>query len=503
MQKSIKKRFAISLFANAGRGLLSFLAGLILARNLGPENYGVFSFLLASFTAVLMLLDMGSSSAFYTFISKRNRTIQFFFQYYLWLAVQFIVMLFFISLLAPDEWLRELWQGQEKKLILLAFVAVYLQKQVWNMVGQLGESQRLTHLVQPLNFAVAGVHIGAILILLFLEALSIELVFILIIVEYFLFVILAFIIFPVEYEQISPDTTFRMNFKNRFLDYKTYCAPLIFYSGLSMVAAFADTWLLQKFGGATEQAYYSVAAQFSYVSLILTMSLLRILWKEVAAANEKGDLERAGNLIAKTSRVLFFVGAVISGMLIPWTSEIIRVILGESYVEGAIVMTIMLLYPVHQSLGQISGSSYLALEETRSFAIISGLMLTLGLIFTYFLIAPSSAMVSGLGLGSIGLAIKMVSVQFIGVNFMLWWLHKKKGWTYSWVFQLSLPFLVGCGFLIKRISQFFLPEVLMETFIFNSILYGFFIITFCYVLPSILGLKRSELNHMIVKLIRK
>ncbi len=68
----ISSRFAASLIGNITRLGLSFLSGLIVARGLGPEDFGNFSFLLTSFIAIKQLLNMGTSQAFYTFISKKN-----------------------------------------------------------------------------------------------------------------------------------------------------------------------------------------------------------------------------------------------------------------------------------------------------------------------------------------------------------------------------------------------------------------------------------------------
>jgi len=67
----------------------------------------------------------------------------------------------------------------------------------------------------------------------------------------------------------------------------------------------------------------------------------------------------------KVSRVLFFVGAVVAGGLIPWSEEVISVMLGDAYIAGTVTLMIMFLYPVHQSMGQIGGTMLYATEKTR------------------------------------------------------------------------------------------------------------------------------------------
>ena len=67
---SVGKRLVFSVLLNTVRSIIIFITGMILARGLGPEQYGLFSFLLASFAAIITLFDMGSSSAFFSFISS-------------------------------------------------------------------------------------------------------------------------------------------------------------------------------------------------------------------------------------------------------------------------------------------------------------------------------------------------------------------------------------------------------------------------------------------------
>ena len=69
---------------------------------------------------------------------------------------------------------------------------------------------------------------------------------------------------------------------------------------MAFIYIFTDRWLLQYYSGSVEQAYYSVAAQFAAIALIFTTSILRIFWKEISEAQEKGNNEvvnTAGDMI--------------------------------------------------------------------------------------------------------------------------------------------------------------------------------------------------------------
>lgn len=450
---SIQSRFVVTLLTNVSKGLLGFMTGLLIARGLAPEQYGVFSFLMASFSALLPLLDMGSSSAFYTFVSKRLRSRFFVLTYMVWLLLQALLLIAFVLLLAPDSWVESIWQGEAKQRIILAFVAVYLQRQAWNFIEQLGESQRLTYKVQLFSLAVMAAHCLLITGFFVLEKLSVEWVFGLMIFEFVVAVVLAWLVLPIQYADATE------SFLGLLKEYTVFCLPLIPLAWLSVAMGFADTWLLQKYGGSIQQAYYSVGAQIANVSLIATTSVLKILWKEVAEAWAQKALLRVEYLYAKMTRILFFVGTIISGFLIAWSTEIVSLTVGEQYTAGTIAVMIMFLYPVHQSLGQVVSSMYLAMEKTKPLTVLGAIHIALSLIAVYFVLADSEEGFPCLGLGAVGLALKMVVVQFVTVNMQMWWLARIMGWEYHMMYQIiEISLFITLGYLCHYLAAVLLPE---------------------------------------------
>ncbi|MDC0065528.1 oligosaccharide flippase family protein [Verrucomicrobia bacterium] len=240
---SFASRSLFSLFANLYKGFFVFITGILLARGLGPEEYGVLAFLLASFVAIRSLLEMGTSSAFPTFISKRSRSRKYFFYYIIWMIFQLAVSLLFIAILTPDEWLEKIWGGESRVRVLVAFVAVFMQQQVWNMVAQIGESQRFTVRVQSINVAVVTVHLAAVAGMLWLDALSIERICYFITAEIMVACVVAYFLFPMTYtdEVETPQHVFK--------EYWKFCLPLIPRTWMIMIMGYADTRLLQHYGG--------------------------------------------------------------------------------------------------------------------------------------------------------------------------------------------------------------------------------------------------------------
>ena len=99
---SVKRRIIISLLSNFIRGGLSFLTGVIIARGLGPYEYGNYVFLIGTFIALQQLLDMGTARAFFTLMSQRKRGRGFIKLYVLWQLAQFLLPIFVIAIFLPD-----------------------------------------------------------------------------------------------------------------------------------------------------------------------------------------------------------------------------------------------------------------------------------------------------------------------------------------------------------------------------------------------------------------
>lgn len=493
IHQSVRFRFVFTFGATLFRSLLNFTTGMLLARWLGPEAYGKMAFLLGTFLGVKQLLDMGSSSAFFTFLSQRPRSRSFVLLFFAWVGVQFAVPLVIVGLVFPDIWVSYVWHGEDRNLILLVFVATFMQYSLWPIVQQMGESQRRTVLVQAVGVVVAVVHLCAITTIWIYDFLGLHAVFGAIAVEYLFASIMA-----VKGHSFSDsDTGNREAFGSIVRHYVRYCLPLIPYSWLGFAYEFFDRWMLQSFGGSVEQAYYTVGAQFAAVALLATTSILRIFWKEVAEAYQEKNLARIKTLYSKISRFLFIIGAALAGFAIPWAKDVVYLVLGPAYVEGAATLAIMFLYPVHQSMGQVGGAMLYATERISIQVIIGIGFMATSMVVSYFVLAPEIGLVPGLGLGSEGLALKMVVMQFIQVNIIAYIIARIWNWQFDWGFQLiGLLVCVSIGWSAHAITLTVAPDgapVLLDLLI-GGILYCTIIVLFVYLFPQIAGLSRVEIS---------
>ncbi|MCF6768107.1 oligosaccharide flippase family protein [Thiotrichales bacterium 19S11-10] len=448
---SIRVRFIFSFGANITRAGLSFLATLLIARTLAPEIYGQLAYLMATFLALVQLLDNGVGAAFYTFISKKFYAIETHIIYYIWLACQFVAVCLFILLLAPESILLIIWHESSSGMLMLAFSSFFIQQAIWWSIVQIGEAQRKTLFAQTGVIIVNLCYFLTIFAQALLNKLSITSVFLSMIYIYGL----ASIIFGMIF--FSSKQNFEWSglkeIKKEVLRYFHYCKPLIFQAVVTFFHTFLINWMLRTFSGSTEQGYYQISYQFTAVSLLATTSILRIFWKEIAELSSENQTDRMEKLFSKVIDLGVLFGSIISGFLICWSKEIIELFLGSAYLPATLVLSLMFLFPVHQSMGQILGTAYQATSKTRIYALLSIFLMITGIIIVYFFLAPKNAFVPGLNLGAFGLAIEMVVMNILGANLMYFVFCRLYGWQFLWLRQII--FIVGfllISYIIKLIA---------------------------------------------------
>lgn len=501
---AVRTRFLLSVAANVVRAALSLATGLLVARGLDPSHYGDLTYLLGSFVAIRVLLDMGSSNAFYTFISRQPRGRTFYLLYFGWLLLQFAVSLLMVAAVLPQGVVEKIWFGHSREMILLALVASFMQQQVWTTITQLGESGRLTVKVQALGVAVATTHLAIVAAFVAMGTLSVKVVLLALVGEYVM--VLPFASQLLHIPALLSSALAEPRSAVIFADFWRYCRPLAVVGLMAFVYEFADKWLLQRFGGSSQQGFYQVAAQMSAVSLIATTSILNIFWKEIAEASARDDKERLARLYKKVSRGLLMLGAAVSCILIPWSEQIVSRLLGSAYQASWPVLALMLLYPIHQSTGQVNAAMFMACERTSAYMAIAVAGQLISLPISYFLVAsPGQHPIPGLGLGAYGLALKMVGMNLVLVNFQAWMIAKFGGWKFQWAFQLvGIAVLLLLGYLSKLCATTLFSSAgsleLPLRALASGGLYVAAAACFLWACPWVAGIERGELGRLLSSL---
>lgn len=466
---SIRKRFLFSAGANAARAAISLTVGLIVARGLGPADYGNLAYLLGSFWAIRALLDLGTSSAFYTFIAQRGRGYHYYVVYFAWLAFQFLFSVALVVVLLPAAVVAQFWLGLDRELILLALLATFLQNQVWLTVVQMHESVRQTVRIQLAGVLIILAHLILVAAMLFGDWLSLCAVLWAIVGEYFVAVVWLSATLRKSYVMLTPSSAADVSsaddsLRMVLMAYVHYCRPMAVIAVFSFAYEIVDRWLLQRYGGASQQGYYQVAAQLSTVSLLATTSILNIFWKEIAEANQLGVHERVASLYRKTTQSLVFLAAFVSCFLAPWAETLVDVLLGSAYQGAWPVLMLMLFYPIHQAVGQINGTLLMATGRNSLYMKITVTGLLVSIPVAYVLIASGAGFGEiGLGLGAMGLALKIVGLNFLFQNFQSWVISRHYGIAFQWLEQMGAVLILlfissVCKYIVIKLQTFVLAS---------------------------------------------
>jgi O-antigen/teichoic acid export membrane protein len=410
----LRRHYFHKLATNGVGALVSFASHALVPRALGPVLYGNLGFLETFFTQLIGFLDAGSSTGFYNMLSKRplERGLVRFYGF----VVAAIVILCFglvgIVYLAGAD--RALWPDQQAPFVLLAagLGALAFGAQVVSSVvdarGQTvgGERVRLAQKV-----------FGFLLLLAVFEAGRLGLA------EYFLctyaglgFAIAGWwFILRRRGTRLLPSEPLAPGAARRYgHEFATYCAPLVAYSLVSFASTAFDRWLLQTLAGSVEQGFFRLGDRIAAVCFLFTSALAPLLMREFARAHGAGDVARSRDVFRRYVPRLYSVTAVVSAFVAVQASEVVRIFGGGSFEGATAAVAIMALYPVHQTYGQLSGSVFYATNRTRLYSVLGALMALVSVPLTVGLLGPAAW--GCLGLGSVGLAWKMILTQLVAVN---------------------------------------------------------------------------------------
>jgi O-antigen/teichoic acid export membrane protein len=210
-----------------------------------------------------------------------------------------------------------------------------------------------------------------------------------------------------------------------------YAAPLILVEYYTPLIAYLSQYMIQLWYGSAEQGYFALALRWSALVLVFTSSALMIVWREIAHFIARGERERAGQVYLRFNYLLFFLAIVLCFWLSIISPALVPLLAGEQYQKSVPILMMMAFYPVQQTYGQLNTAALKAADLTKQVRNLGFLISIPDLLLTYFLLAPSTGLVPGLGLGSFGVAFRMVCYGLVSVQLYEWSSFRFFGLNYS------------------------------------------------------------------------
>ncbi len=491
---SLRKRYAAKLSANVLGAPLTLATQSLATRLVGVDGYGTFSLLTNFFQGLTGLLDAGVSTCFYTKLSQRPTD----------LGLKLVITRLFLGLTLvatafclvafATGWSKWIWLGKHAGDVWLALaysLALWGSQLIGLMIDAhgltvWGEKLRLLQRVFALTLlagmfwrhwnslgAFFGANISAVL---FVAA-----------GWWWVMRREGFPVWPVGQLDIEARRECAREFWR-------YSQPLVVYAAVGFVAGYGERWLLERFGGTTQQGFYGLALQTSAVCFLFISAMTPLFTREFAIAHGRDDQKRMTMLFERLAPAFYAVAAYFSLFVCLEAKEIALLAGGDKFRGAGPALAVMALYPIHQTYGQLNGSVFFATGNTRRYRNIGVLTMITGLLFTAWVLAPRR--VGGLELGSTGLAYKMVLIQFLSVNLQVWWNARLLGLSFRRILIRQVAVVVAFG-TVAWLSRFIVARAV------TSMWPAFFLSGFAYTLacggllvawPRLVNVSREELT---------
>lgn len=493
---SLKTRYMYKLISNIFGFGINFVIATIIPRGLGPRSYGDYTFLTGFFTEVKIFFDGGVSIGFYNKLSRRQHEkglVSFYFRFLLLVAS---LILGFVVLSQLFRIYPKIWPDQNIGYVYMAVIAVAL---TWfsQAADQMADAFGLT--IYSERARVIQKLIGLLLLvsLFFSHALNLRSYFF---YQYFNYLLLAGLcvwIIKAKGHLLFEAWNLTLAQTKKYLhEFYQYTYPLFIFALVGLITGILDRWFLQVFGGSIQQGFYGLSYHIGVMCFVFTGAMTSLIIRDYSIAYGQKDLKRIAGLLRRYVPMLYAITAYFSCFIAVNSDRVVLILGGSEYKTAGLAVMIMAFYPIHQTYGQLSSSLLLSIDKTRLYSNIGISLSFLGLIMSYFLLAPHKLM--GLNLGANGFALKTVIINIISANCMLYFNCRFLGVSF-WKYLCHQALPVTCFILLAAFSAFICARVFRQgshvivDILFSGVIYTFMVIIVTYFFPIIFGLEKKHI----------
>lgn len=492
-EDSLRNRYASKLLTSIIGLPLGILSQTLITRGLGPSAFGDFNFLTDFFSKFIGFFNSGTSMGFYVKLSQRQKDygmIRFYWSFITAIALIIILGIAVILLfgLEPD-----LWPGQSVKYVWMAFVYGLL---VWisEIAVRVVDAHGLTRQGEMVRLLQRFIGVLMLLPLFYLHRLDLGTLFLYQYVVTFLLVGLWWFVLQRNGIRLFPIINLPWAQLRKYAaEFYQYSSPLMAQALAALIAGVLDRWLLQKFAGSAEQGFYGLSYQIAAICFLFTGAMTPLFTREFSIAHHEKDMTKMRHYFQRFIPMLYAIAAFFAVFLMFQADKVAEIMGGNRFRGAGTAIAIMALYPIHQTYGQLTGAVFFATGQTKLYRNVGVAMLVLSLPVTYFLLAPQELF--GLNLASTGLALKMVLVQFISANILLW--HNCKFLQLSfWKFfahQFYLVFLLGIAAYVSGWAVDLVTDKTLIQFLAAGAAYLIIVTGLLFLFPSFFSTSTAEL----------
>ena len=354
---------------------LQLLIFILLARYLGKNDFGLFSFGMAFALLITMISDFGLSTLLIREISRNKKLAS---KYITHASISKIVLSLF-AILATYLFLEILNYSQEAKIItyiLLTFAIL----------------QTYTDLYYSIFRSFEKMHYDAIIKIVRMLLLSGMMFYSIknnlgIVLASFAFplteiIILTLTVSLVYKKFIKISFEFDSSFTRRMLKSSSMFCLSIAFTGMFM---FTDSIMLSKLKSSVDVGIYSAASNLMLAAIFLPVMYGNAIYPVISKfyLSSKKSLKLA---YERSFKYIVILGIFVSVMIYSLSDKIISILYGAEYSSSAIVLSILCWYLFLRFINVISGFTLSSINRQGSRALSQGIVALLNIILNFILI---------------------------------------------------------------------------------------------------------------------
>ena len=473
----------ITLIMSILAAVVAYVTRIILARNLGPYEYGLFS---AVFTFIIFLLffrDLGLRQSLSKHIAEFKAkqdynqiktAINVVLLFQLFSSLMFVLILYFLSDYLAINYFKDINASLVLKIFLL-----YVLFSIFFIVlkGIFQGFQKM--------FFFSSVEFSKNLIILISVLILFKFGFTLLapIIAYALVSLILFMIY------FYPALKMSQYFKHNIINFKIttkkvvlFGIPLLAASFAGKIIGYIDTLLLTYFGTLTEVGVYNVVLPTALILLLFGRSISAIIFPMASELWAKKDLKRINEGLRLIHKYSFIILTPIIFSILVYSQIIIRTFFGSEYESGYLAMQILLVGMAFFIVAMINNQVISALGEPKYVAKIIAVAAFLNIVLNLFLIPKYS--ING---AAIATSISYFLILFLSM-IKLKKLIRTKIPSLIWIkqFILAVLFVIVVIMVKSNLSVNIYLEIITSV-LFASLIY--FITTYLFGLINIKEIK--------------
>lgn len=498
-EDSLRRRYLFKFSAS----VLSMFTGMgsyiFISRGLGPSSLGTYNFLLNFFDQVIGVCDAGASNCFYSKLSQNKNRTQ-------WLAINIYYMLIVLGavvlVLGTIMLLGKsplVFPGQDYGYIIAAMALSGLMY-IMQSLGRMLDAFSITVQGEKMKMRQGILSAAVIASAFFLGWLHLEGLFVInsftviLLIAMSLWLLSQHGIYPLK--NLYPIMTDVMPLLKEAFH---YVKPLIAYTIIGIIVSILDKWLLQYYSGSTQQGYYWFSYKIQQFCALLASVFTPLLMREFVKAKDAEDHNRTVSLFSRYVPLFTVLTGYFSLFIAIEASNVSHIFGGQAYDSASTTLFVISLQTLLFPVSQFSASWYFGTGSTRIYSNIGMFYMLLGVPVTYVLIAPHEMF--GLSLGATGLALKVVFMDYLWSNTLLYFVCRDLRLSFMrFLFNqiaIAVVFLGSAKVIHAAIGHYVDNSLL--AFMFDGMVYTVIVLLIVIKVPTLFGIDSNDVEMYLKK----